>query len=130
MKRTILRLVVLCVLLPVMVILAMITHRRLTAAPVRYLDAPGWMQRDGKRASVLPLDDSVRALIRKAEGDYRIAPIPKWRGKLIFSSAAAVDPNDVYLIFGIEGQADNAIVYRFSREDSRPLWKALWVQGG
>jgi hypothetical protein len=109
--------------------LAEVIHRRLIAVPIRYLDITAWMVQEARNATPLAVDDEIGKLIHRAEEDYRIAPIPEREGKLIFTSAHAVGPNDVYLVFGIEGEVHYGIVYRFAREDGRPLWKAIWAQG-
>jgi len=128
MKRTVLIISIAFVLVGV-ACLAEVIHRRLIAVPIRYLDITAWMLQEARNATPLAVDDEIGRLIHRAEEDYRIAPIPERKGKLIFSSAHAVGPNDVYLVFGIEGEAHDAIVYRFAREDGRPLWKAIWAQG-
>jgi hypothetical protein len=128
MKRAVL-LISLGFVLAGAVFLAETIHRDLIATPIRYLDITAWMLQEARNATPLAVDDEIGRLIHRAEEDYRIAPIPERKGKLIFSSAHAVGPNDVYLVFGIEGEAHDAIVYRFAREDGRPLWKAIWAQG-
>src|SRR4051794_6042176 len=72
----------------------LILYVALTAVPVRdfYKD---------ERSSV-PLcpsaaydtDVEVRALVRRAQIDYLLSPIPRWRGKLVFKEARLAAPND------------------------------------
>jgi hypothetical protein len=109
------------------VIALLIAYVFLTAAPIRdtYASAvapipTGW--------SEIPRNAEVERLITRAQRDYLIAPIPRWRAKLVFTHAMVAPPNDLYLIFMPEGEAENAIVYCCAREDGKLLWKALWVR--
>lgn len=100
----------------------------LTAAPVRELYS---QDRSNVPVSVLPeytVDSQINRLIRRAKLDYFIAPVPRWRGTLIFKEARLAAPNDIYLIFMPKGEAENMIVYCCARESDRLLWKALWVR--
>jgi hypothetical protein len=105
-----------------------ISYVALTAVPVRDL------YKDDR--STVPICDSapyntdvhVSALVRRAQIDYLLSPIPRWRGRLVFKEARLAAPNDLYLIFMPYGEAENAVVYCCARESGRLLWKALWVR--
>jgi hypothetical protein len=106
----------------------LIFYVALTAVPVRDL------YKDDR--STVPVCDSapyntdaqVNALVQRAQIDYLLSPIPRWRGKLVFKEAHLAAPNDLYLIFMPAGEAENAVVYCCARESGRLLWKALWVR--
>lgn len=99
----------------------------ITAAPIRdtYANAippipENWTE--------VPRDAQIDRLISQAQRDYWIRPIPRWRAKLVFAHAMSTSPNDLYLVFMPQGEAENAVVYCCSRENEKLLWKALWVR--
>jgi hypothetical protein len=110
-----------------LLIAALITIR-LSAAPVRDLYSQDRSQVPMFTSIECPIDRQIEKLIARAQFDYLVSPIPRWRGKLMFKEARVAAPNDIYLIFMPQGESENAVVYCCARESGRLLWKGLWVR--
>ncbi|HEX4631211.1 MAG TPA: hypothetical protein VH188_09620 [Chthoniobacterales bacterium] len=102
-------------------------YLRVTAAPILDGNAQDVMQ--PKPGDELSVDEKILRAICRAEFDYFVYPVPRFgRSKLVFVRAWICPPNDIYLEFGIEGEAEDYLIYRCTA-GGRPLWKAVGSGG-
>ena len=95
------------------------------ATPTRQFSSIDWFAEEKPKLKAVTIDQSINAIVQRAQNDYLLHPLPNLRGKIVFSEAWAVDPEDVYLVFWPSGTPDIKIVYRCTRDGKRLLWKSV-----
>jgi hypothetical protein len=91
--------------------------------PVRHFENQAWLQTESHND--ISTDPKIERMIKAAARDHYIAPVHGMPRKLVFLRAAAVAPNDIYLIFWPDGVADTTIRYRGDRDSERLYWKTI-----
>jgi hypothetical protein len=98
-------------------------YYRCCTVPVRQFATQAWLQTES--LSDVSSDSKIQRMIKAATRDHYIAPVHGMPRKLIFLRAAAVAPNDIYLIFWPAGVAVTTIRYRGDRDSERLYWKTM-----
>jgi hypothetical protein len=89
--------------------------------PVRQFENQAWLQTE--TPNEISIDSKIERMIKAAARDHYIAPVRGMPRRLVFLRAAAVAPNDIYLIFWPDGVADTTIRYRGDRDSEKLYWK-------
>jgi hypothetical protein len=96
-----------------------------SATPTREFSSGDWFAAEKPRLKAVDIDQNINGMVQRAKNDYLLHPLPNLRGRIVFSKAWTVDPDDLYLVFWPSGTPDIKIVYRCARNEKRLLWKAV-----
>jgi hypothetical protein len=104
------------------VLAAAVTYLAVNAAPVRE-----WSDSEGQPLGQslgydLPADSKVRAMVRRAQLDYVVNPVPFVGRTLLYIDEVRSDGKTFEFVFYPLGKLDIFVIYRFS-SDGRMLWK-------
>ena len=70
----------------------------------------------------MPTDPKLRSMVRRAQLDYPVNPIPDIGRTILYLNEVRTDGHAVELVFDPLGVLDIFIIYRFST-DGHMLWK-------
>lgn len=92
--------------------------------PTKTFEDKEWFQTEETALKRADRNELINRMIDRARLECFINPAIPHKRVIFFDRAWFAPPKDVYLMFGVVGRADVAVVYRGELRRGRLLWKA------